>query len=1138
MRKRFLLTLLMLVCLVALLLPMTVSAEEIQTPDGWVQNSDGTWCYYQDGQAVANGMIKDGTLYYAFDENGIMFDNVSFWLDGNYYRAKAGGSLYVNTWTKQDGRWYYYGAEGKAPGDFLLLNNVWYFFYGDGMMAEDEAVWSADYNSYYAISEDGAGYQLLDKAGWTQAFGNWYYMKQEDAGLSLAQGEVLKIDGSLYYFEYNHVMASDVICDVNMGEVWETVYIAPSGAILTNGWAQSKYGWHYADAENGLYGAEESRVYEIGSELYYFEEGTMYDLPGEVVSYYDGQRYFVRENGSLYRNQWYQDTLGWEGEFGWAYYGEDGSRCYDCFMKINGVNYYFNAAGIMEANCVIELEDGVYVFDKDGKGAPVEGWFKHPQYGYWMYAQDGYILRDCVTTLDEKTYAFEDTGEMVANDCKYDYEAGVYYLFDANGEKIVAAGWHKVDGYWYYVEDSTGCLAVGWKTLDGVSYYLCPDMAANTILESYEDGKCYIFNNDGVATALSGNGFRQLADRQIYLENGEPVYDSWRYINGAWYYFAGYYMYSGGTYEIDGTLYLFDNDGKMYTQGWLQMSYRDVYYAGSDGVALTGLQTIGGKQYLFDGNGWLYTNGVIEFEENYYWLNSDGSVRAKMTQGWNQIGNQWYYLEGNELLRNSLIEYNGAYYGFDSEGVMCTNGIKYAWYDYYIFDKDGKILTGWQKIDGKWYYADPESSDPCIYQHGVYYIDGEDYLFKDGYMQTGTVYMDGMIFVTDSSGAIVDYKEHNEGWNYVDGGYVYIKNGRPYTGWVGDYYVRNGDMLANEAVEYNGKYYYLTANGTYAKNGWIKLDDMYNEVYIYAKADGTLCSNEWLLHSGVYYYFDSCIMVNGPIEIDGVLHNFNKDGAWLGEQSNQEPTYPAMSDGWHKVGSKWYYYHAGKRCGGTRYIDGAWYAFSYSDDYAMVANDFYDNYYYGASGARAAYTGWKMIDGERIYFNADYSVRYGWVKYESGWYFITRTYDEADGVDRPICLKNTGMIYDGALYIFDAGGYSAGVVTRDGWHQAGDDWYYVSGGQALRDTQQTIGGLVYRFDYDGVMVKNMCYQIETIAGEGMAYFDASGKMITKTGWYQIGKKWVYVGTSGLVYANGIYRIGGTEYSFVNGYWVE
>ena len=118
----------------------------------------------------------------------------------------------------------------------------------------------------------------------------------------------------------------------------------------------------------------------------------------------------------------------------------------------------------------------------------------------------------------------------------------------------------------------------------------------------------------------------------------------------------------------------------MVSRRWsLEVSFKD-------GQMAIGWQDIAGATYFFNGKGqmqsgrWLRItdewNGEPKF--NDYYLNNNGKMQ---TGGWFHHDNTWYYIQSNGARRyNELAEIGG---------------------QKYLFDKDGKMLTGLQVFNGK-----------------------------------------------------------------------------------------------------------------------------------------------------------------------------------------------------------------------------------------------------------------------------------------------------------------------------------------------------------------------------------------------------------------------------------------------------
>ena len=1121
--------------------------------NGWTQ-AYGEWYYVDDGYCVRDEIRKIDGVYYAFDWDGKMLDGELAWIDGTYCAAKKGGALYTNSWYQDnyDGEWYYFGKDARGVEDFVKVSGKWYYF-SCGWMAKDMGVYSYVDDAFYALSPDGESYKRLNK-GWTKAYGEWYYLVEEtDGSLYLPYEETLKIGGHWYFFGYDcKMLANDKVYTVVDGI--EGYYVANADGILSDsGWYSSGGNWYYV--LNG--GNCEFGIYEIDGNLYGFDsDGRLYTLGGSqwidgfniYGDWIDGEYYVTDGSGVLYRNKWRNRQTGHSYEVGWVYYGEDGRLLYDAIIEIDGVLYIFDDYGVMQTDTILaRYDEGIYIVDGSGVASKMKSntWYQDKASGDWYRTDaNGYPAED-ILKIDGKYYGFYG-GRMVTESYCYGTINGIRdnYLFDANGNLVTKKGWVQEAGEWYYV-DSDGSLYYGWLTEGGTTYYLWPEMCYDRLVMNEDTGELWYANGKGHCTKTQfKNGLNVYEGCLFYIENNCLVTGEWRKIDGYWYYFSdGGAARVNGFGWVDGDKYYFDENGRMMT-GWIAR-YSSWYYAGSDGKLVTGLQTIGGKQYLFDSEGQMLSGGIWEWDGVFYLIDNGGVIKHTFSgTGWKQIGGNWYYCENGDPYTNTVRKIGQYCYAFDDEGVMLSGGVHYTYWDYYNIGADGKILTGWMKINGKWAYADPYSDDPFLCT-GWREIDGKGYIFdEDGFLMIGNFTYAGSVVTTDSDGAVVSEVPAKDGWYHYDNNWYYTVDGYGYTGWVDGCFCEYGRMYFCEIVEYNGNLYYLKADGSCLKNGWAE----YEGSWILARADGSLYCTAWAQQGKNWYYFDYIYMVTGINHIDGKDQYFDENGVWQYEIKTTTNTtgYDApkgLADGtWYqnKSTGKWYYYHNGEPVSGLWYIGGECYFFNYKDR-TMVTNGFatykYDygnrllcGYYFGADGAAAHYTGWKYLKGQWYYFDATYQICLDQLLRDgSGYYFAY--WDDEDGYTM---LKNTGWVMNNQLYIFDRNGLAKGVTTANGWHQAGGQWYYIENGTPAKG-YRVIGGVGYYFDYDGSMlVSDYAY-----ANGQNYYFGSNGAKVTTQGWYQtFYGEWVYVGASGAIYENGIYFIGGVQYTFRYGIWVS
>ena len=333
-------------------------------------------------------------------------------------------------------------------------------------------------------------------------------------------------------------------------------------------------------------------------------------------------------------------------------------------------------------------------------------------------------------------------------------------------------------------------------------------------------------------------------------------------------------------------------------------------------------------------------------------------------------------------------------------------------------------------------------------------------------MQTGQVVVEDKLLTINDSGAIVAISAMQDGWSHYDEQWYYYQNAKPYTGWVGAYYVSDGKMLCNATVTWNGKVYRLGEDGAYLTNTWYSVE--YDGNY-YVKADGSQARNEWLELDRKMYYFDSKGRSVQYINKDVLTENgvYGADGVYLSADG--------YAQGWSLIDGT-YYYKDGENfvINQAKKINGDWYlfdvhgkmvtGFSASESYFDIGWSRYDyddgKFYYGSDGRRCYYIGWRVIDGKWYYFDTESQAASGWqiingVRY----YFDTKSHVMATGY----------YVVAGSLYYFDANGACQGIERGYvGWHlDDSGNWYYIRNGHAVTGTT-VIDGVMYEFDGYGV----------------------------------------------------------------------
>ena len=1006
--------------------------------EGWNKVGEN-YLYIKEGNYVYNCIMWIDGNYYGFDSTGIMYANTIFSMSDSGFRyhsywASPSGALYTNKWyyetNKNSTEIYYYGADGQQCTGLQTIDGIQYIFDANGTLAVSRAV-SLGEDNYYCDAE-GAVHEMPNNEWYKGDNGSWYYVKDG----RMAQGCSIQVNGKWYSFDNLGKMRTE---DLNIDE---------NGALLMNTWSYDGTYWYYYGSDGNPY---TNGIYEISGANYYFDVNKR--MARSEICTYNGVCYKADANG--YLTPITED--GWILLDGAYYYIENNQLIKDKACKINGVWYGFDYNGKM---CTNDTFNVFYRAKSDGSLYCSE-WYQDND-GSWYYYDEN---AKCVTgtvQIQNTMYVFDDNGILKTSSA---VQTGIdYKLADQNGVWVQTPGWILMDGGWYYVKEN-GSLYTGILKENGYTYYLNPEMMQSVNLTEI-DGIAYQIDANGHATTATDGVYRKEVSGDLYyVSDGKTAKKGWKEIDGKQYYFAKtdsdgmYYAVRGTDYRIDGKIYRFNMDGTLAAPGWELSNDGNWYYISEAGTLTTEDALINGVLYHFGKDGRLQVGAVAENGVCKLYSDDGTLLETGNAQGWSLLGGSYYYLSGNELIKEKGVRLeDGKWYHFDSIGRMLVNQkADGRWYG-----ASGAAQTGWFTVGEDWYYA--AAVDGLLYK-GLHVINGAEYYFDEtGVMQTGEVVADGKLITTNGSGAITSRTVMENGWKSYNGEWYYYQSGKPYTGWVGAYYVKDGKMVCNDIVVSNKNYYYVGEDGAYLTNAWI--DDTYRKGYV--KSDGTMVVSNWWNIDGKLYYFDW----RGKLATNNSIHKLEKgvyqeDGAYLSPNGYEQ--------GWILIDGT-YYYKEGTNfvSNQSKKINGDWYLF---DIHGKMVTGFskeekgewqiYYNYdggkfYYGADGRRCNYTGWQVIGGNWYYFNGAFEAASGWqiiggVRY----YFDTESHAMVTGYH----------VINKKLYYFDANGACQGVSgPQDGWYQADGNWYYIRGGRALTSERTVINNAWYEFDENGVWV--------------------------------------------------------------------
>ena len=299
----------------------------------------------------------------------------------------------------------------------------------------------------------------------------------------------------------------------------------------------------------------------------------------------------------------------------------------------------------------------------------------------------------------------------------------------------------------------------------------------------------------------------------------------------------------------------------------------DWVYVNSDGTHKKGWQQIysspRGKSYTY----YFGTDGIMKMGwttiggKRAYLRTADNSngPQGSLATGWEKINGTWYYFNADGKGHEGWMQNNADWYYIDN-GLMYTGGLRNISGVNYFFGSDGKMKTGWQSSGGSSYYFD-----------------------SNGKAHSGWLQSNNKWYYTESSGKMVTSQ------------------------WIDNYWIGSNGVWSYQykgSWKLNSKgWWYEDASGWYPKSCWQKIN---GELY-YFGSDGYMAANEWIDgkwingsgYSGRYKYTGSW--------------KSNSKGWWFTDTSGWYPV-----NKWQKINGKWYYFEGDGYMASNKYIDGYW----------------------------------------------------------------------------------------------------------------------------------------------------------------------------------------------------------------------
>ena len=313
------------------------------------------------------------------------------------------------------------------------------------------------------------------------------------------------------------------------------------------------------------------------------------------------------------------------------------------------------------------------------------------------------------------------------------------------------------------------------------------------------------------------------------------------------------------------------------------------------GTGIIGLALAAGVFFL------AWTGPVYAEEESASVVTDDqpDEVKEELSPGWLITDDGKMYLNKNLQYVTGWQEIEGAWYYFDEDGIMqtgfCDIENKVGTWTYY-FSPSGVMMTGWVEVGQNWYYFDAKGR----MQTGLKWIENKAgrwrYFFDSlGVMRTGWKQVgDNWFFFRENGSAVTGWMKENGKWYYMNASgvmqtgwkkidrkwYYFNARGDLHTGWLSDggycYYLKETGMQTGWK-KINDNYYYFTRTGRLAVDRWLQ-----GKYWYYVDKNGRMKTG-WLQYKDHWYYFDTdgSMVADRKLTIGNKTYYLDKQGIML-----------------------------------------------------------------------------------------------------------------------------------------------------------------------------------------------------------------------------------------------------------------
>jgi len=477
---------------------------------------------------------------------------------------------------------------------------------------------------------------------------------------------------------------------------------------------EQKEFWHFGDKSEGfqLYVKDEQQgevaseatgAFLIGEKIYYLEKGRPQSGIVEVGEAQNGGKLTPAAQLEVGKKYFFEENAEEPGQYGAWITNETQTDQWN--HRTDGTWVCLSPGGAVNQN--------------------VNGW-QEVETGRWLYAENGVgSIRNGWQQLDNKWYYLDEEGKRDTGKTGLQTIENEKYFLNADG--VPQTDFQKVDGQTYYFgKDGVLQKYTGWKTIDGKLYY---------------------FNNSYQLANSGLNGWQQIDGKWYWMENGKTA-SGWRAINGKWYYLdektgvmqtgffkdAGGSLYhsdgsgamTGGGWNLIGNTWYWMHDNGVIFRGWLRQGNTWYYLDEATGAMKTGWYQVDETWYYSDGSGAMAANRWID---TYYYVGANGAMATNTWVGpyWVGADGRWRPNYDPDLTGAKWVQSGSKWYYQREDGTYLKNMWKKISGDWYRFDTEGAMLTGWNWVDGYKYYFDEKGHmvqdvDAILGKQKEYYI--------------------------------------------------------------------------------------------------------------------------------------------------------------------------------------------------------------------------------------------------------------------------------------------------------------------------------------------------------------------------------------------------------------------------------